>query len=481
MPDYVGILKRSISALPEDDPALRQAVYERARSALARQLTGIDPPLSADEIELQHQQLEDAIDEVESELAAEDGALAEGGAAAGPEPDELEEDHIEASADEEVEPHPMLMDEAAPAEGHAAAARPRPAVAQIEPADEPEAGPVAAHAAAAERRSRAPLIVMLALVALMVAGAAALAYTQWQTVETVYADLRGQLFGGAPTQQAAAPAEPQAGEPPAVAAVEPPAEPATPAQPKADDRLPVDPRTLEPAEESAPGEREMAARDPGEQATGTTSPPADLAVPDLPAFNRPAPPGDTADSPATGLVAQRAIYYEQGEEGSSGRASQGAIAWERVERPQEPPAITARIDLPERGASVTLTFTSNADPSLPASHLIEIELDGEESLGGPIQRVPALVLKPSEQARGQALAGAAVPVTDRLFWIALSDDPDQIGRNVSLLRDGSWFDMPIMFEDGQRALLTFEKGIPGDRVFETVLAEWSEARRTEQR
>ncbi|HEX2255290.1 MAG TPA: hypothetical protein VHG92_01085, partial [Afifellaceae bacterium] len=89
--------------------------------------------------------------------------------------------------------------------------------------------------------------------------------------------------------------------------------------------------------------------------------------------------------------------------------------------------------------------------------------------------------KPSEQARGQALAGAAVPVTERLFWIALSDDPDQVGRNISLLRDGSWFDMPIMFEDGQRALLTFEKGIPGDRVFETVLAEWSEARRTEQR
>jgi hypothetical protein len=481
MPDYVGILKRSISALPEDDPALRQAVYERARSALARQLTGIDPPLSADEIEAQHQQLEDAIEEVESELAAEDEAPAEEAAApTGPEPDELEEDRVEPSAEEEVVPHPAPMDESGPALRHASA-RPQPAVAQIEPAEEPEAGPVAAQPAAAERRSRAPLMVMLALVALMVAGAAALAYTQWPTVERVYADLRGQFFGETPTQEAAAPAEPQAEEPPAVAAVEPPAEPAAPAQPKADDRLPVDPRALEPAEESAPGEREMAARDPGEPATGTTSPPADLGVPDLPAFNRPAAPGDPGESPAAGLVAQRAIYYEQGEEGSSGRASQGAIAWERVERPQAPPAITARIDLPERGTTVTLTFTSNADPSLPASHLIEIELEGEESLGGPIQRVPALVLKPSEQARGQALAGAAVPVTDRLFWIALSDDPDQVGRNVSLLRDGSWFDMPIMFEDGQRALLTFEKGIPGDRVFETVLAEWSEARRTEQR
>ncbi len=46
-------------------------------------------------------------------------------------------------------------------------------------------------------------------------------------------------------------------------------------------------------------------------------------------------------------------------------------------------------------------------------------------------------------------------------------------RNVQLLREGSWFDIPILFSDQTRALLTFEKGIPGDKVFETVMASWT--------
>jgi len=464
MPDYVGILKRSIGALPDNDPALRQAVYERARSALARQLTGIDPPLSAEEIEVQHQHLEDAIQSVESELA--DGAAA----APAEEQEEAAEERDLTAAASPVPP-PIVRQAGRSDEVVAAPPQPPPADEEVEPAPDEEAEPA--------RPSRLPLMIMLALVALVLAGAAALAYTQWRTVETVYADLRDQIFGGQPAGQAETPAQ----EPPEVAAVEPPAaaeEPAPSVPPKSEERLPTDGNAAGPAEQ-APGESEQAAREPsGEDATGETGPSADLGVPNIPSFNRPAAPEGTGDNATAGLVAQRAIFYEQGEEGSSGRASQGAISWERIELPQEPPGITARVDLPEQGVTVTLTFTRNTDPALPASHLIEIDVEG--GLGGPIQRVPALVLKPSEQARGQALAGAAVPVTDRLFWIALSDDPDQVGRNLSLLRDGSWFDMPIMYEDGQRALLTFEKGIPGDRVFETVLAEWTEAQqRTEQR
>ena len=87
--------------------------------------------------------------------------------------------------------------------------------------------------------------------------------------------------------------------------------------------------------------------------------------------------------------------------------------------------------------------------------------------------MPALVIKQTEQARGQPLTGAAVPVTNELFWIALSDDQEQVTRNLQLLREGSWFDIPILYNDGTRALLTFEKGVPGDKIFETALAAWN--------
>jgi hypothetical protein len=477
MPDYVGILKRSISSLPESDPAMRQAVYERARSALARQLTGIDPPLSADDIEVQHQHLEDAIREVESELA-------------------VEEDSGEAPPQTDVEePAAVAAGEPDGAEGAKDEAPPR---------SEEEPQPAAAEEDEPARSSRAPMMIMLALIALILVGAAALAYTQWETVEAIYADLSEQVFGSRVAEVAETPAEP-AETPPATA--EPPsgpagptagapateAEPGSPVRPKSEDRLlsgpdaEDGPNAAQPSDgDAAEGQDQAALDSPGsgetDSATGAAPPSAAPGAPEIPAFDRPAAPDMTGDNESAGLVAQRAIFYEQGEEGSSGSASQGAVAWERVERPQQPPAIVAKLDLPEQNATVNITFTSNADPALPASHLIEVEVEGDAILGpGAIQRVPALVLKPSEQARGQALAGAAVPVTDRLFWIALSDDPEQIGRNLSLLRDGSWFDMPIMYESGERALLTFEKGIPGDRVFETVLAEWAEAEQQSQR
>ncbi|MBK1628709.1 hypothetical protein CKO34_16245, partial [Afifella marina] len=77
MPDYVAILKRSIASLPDDGPDMRQAVYDRARSALARQLTAVEPPLPPEDIEGHHAALEDAIAVVEEDFAAASAGVEE--------------------------------------------------------------------------------------------------------------------------------------------------------------------------------------------------------------------------------------------------------------------------------------------------------------------------------------------------------------------------------------------------------------------
>jgi hypothetical protein len=216
-----------------------------------------------------------------------------------------------------------------------------------------------------------------------------------------------------------------------------------------------------------------------------TSPATAMVAPEVsevPAANEetvvePAPilPGEQTaaleDPGGTSLVEQRAIYYYQGSQGTPGQASEGTATWVEITKDGRP-AIQATLRVPERSVLVSVTIYKNFDSALPASHLVEIQFSG--ALGAsPIQRVPALVLKPTEQARGQPLTGAAVPVTNELFWIALSDEDDFVKRNLQLLREGSWFDIPILFNDQTRALLTFEKGIPGDRVFETVLSSWT--------
>ncbi len=95
--------------------------------------------------------------------------------------------------------------------------------------------------------------------------------------------------------------------------------------------------------------------------------------------------------------------------------------------------------------------------------------------GFPRQRVrsvPRLVMKPTEEARGQPLVGASAKVADGFFWIALSSIDADVKSNLGLLKDRDWIDLPFVYETGQRAILTFEKGTPGQRVFEKALAAW---------
>jgi hypothetical protein len=67
MVDYYKIVQRSVAALNPDTEATRQALYERARAALAKQLCLKTPPLPNDRIRAELAALEDAIKQVESE------------------------------------------------------------------------------------------------------------------------------------------------------------------------------------------------------------------------------------------------------------------------------------------------------------------------------------------------------------------------------------------------------------------------------
>jgi hypothetical protein len=420
---------------------MREAVYQRARAALARQLTAVDPPLPTREIEAQHQQLEHAIGAIEQDYA--------------PPPVE--------------EPPPRPPEAPRPENGagsylrseNGAAKAPAPRAAPPPPQPEPdydlpreeaddydsETGPDYED----EEPSRAPALIVLAVLAVLVIGGGALLYSQRDTL----AGLVGMSSEPQQAEVVPAPSEPQPAE---AAAGELPA-----ADPLAELAAEADKRPDRLANGEAAGQADVAQVQP---------PPA------IPEAQPPAPPAQTpAAAPPAGqsVVAQRAIYYEQGSDGAPGAAFQGTVSWSEVPRDGNTRAIQAVLQVPEQNVTVTVSISKNVDQSLPASHLVEVEFSGQGTLSDTaVERVPALVLKPNEQARGQPLSGAAVPVTENLFWIALSSEDEQVQRNISLLREGSWFDLPILFADGKRALLTFEKGIPGDKVFETVIASWTQ-------
>jgi hypothetical protein len=436
MPDYASILRRSVSALPDPTPEMREAVYQRARAALARQLTAVDPPLSSHEIETQHQELEDAVARLEAEFAPQ-----------APPPPPPPEPAYEPPKDE------FVFTPQAPSPEPVPPPPPRP-TAPVPPVRDDIAEDIADEFEAddededdydddEDRASRTPALIGLLVVVLVIVGIGGYAYSQRDAVLGLFG------LGSDETMQASPAAEvtPQddgAGD-------------------KIADRLTNGPESPPEAQES--NDSVMIVPNPPEAAEETTTP-TEAVEPEGGQLAA-AETGDVG----TSLVGQRAIYYYQGAEGQAGEALDGTVSWAEITKDGQP-AIRATISIPENEVQVTVTIYKNYDDTLPASQMVEIQFSGSLS-DSPIQRVPALVLKQTEQARGQPLAGAAVPVTNELFWIALSDDDEQAARNVQLLKEGSWFDVPILFSDQTRALFTFEKGIPGDKVFNTVMASWT--------
>ena len=138
-------------------------------------------------------------------------------------------------------------------------------------------------------------------------------------------------------------------------------------------------------------------------------------------------------------------------------------------------AIKADLKIPERRMNITLSIRHNIDKTLLASHTIEImfNLPADFPFGG-ISNVPGILMKQSEQTRGSPLAGLAVKVTSGFFLIGLSATDSDMQRNLELLKERGWFDIPIVYNNGRRAILAIEKGTPGERAFEDVFKAWGQ-------
>jgi hypothetical protein len=81
-------------------------------------------------------------------------------------------------------------------------------------------------------------------------------------------------------------------------------------------------------------------------------------------------------------------------------------------------------------------------------------------------------MKSNEQARGTPLAGQVVTVTDGFFLLGLSNIGDELTRNLQLLKERSWFDVPLIYNNRRRAIIAIEKGSPGERAFNDAFAVW---------
>lgn len=449
MADYHPLIARAVAGLENSTSENRRALYERARTALVAQLRGVNPPLEEAEITRERLALEEAIRQVEAEavrrampemptkpigeeppslrdqalrnfretMAEVEGQQPEPSPAHYFEPPASEPPPEEPSlyAPHHGAPHPSPYEAKTEAEPE----EPLPRAVKREPKPEeplPESWPPSP----AEQYDDddvytrpAPNWGRIAVIAAVVIGilcVVGIGYWQRGAISSMFAGLRST--SPAPvSQQQQQPSQPTG-------------------QPKITDRI------------------------GGDQA-------------------------GTANAPAA-AVAQKVVLYDEDPNDPQGKRYVGSAIW-RTETvspgPGQPPelAIRADVEIPERHLRMVWSLRRNSDKALPASHTIEImfTLPADFAEGG-IGNVPGVLMKQNEQARGSPLAGLAVKVTNGYFLIGLSAVDIDVQRNIQLLKGRDWFDIPIVYTSGKRAILAVEKGTPGSRAFEEAFRAWGQ-------
>ena len=436
MADYYPLIARAVSGLDKNTGENRRALYDRARAALVSQLRGVQPALDETDITRERLALEEAIRKVEAEAAKRPRAEIQDAEAAEPSlRDRGLRDFRETVA--EVEGLGQATAEAkraAQATYEAMPAEPEPHYFEPEPAPNRRRSPSRTHieetpphsggyapqtpAPAAyddeddyTRRPQRSYRGIIRLVVLLLVLAGIAGAAYWQR-QAITSMVAS--FRSQPTPKPKDASQPAA-------------------RPKIADRI-------------------------GQ--SGQAAP-------------------DSANAPAA-AVAQKVVLYDEDPNDPQGKRYVGSALW-RTETVSPGPglapelAVRADIEIPERKLRMTWSLRRNTDKALPASHTIEIlfTLPADFPEGG-IGNVPGVLMKQNEQARGVPLAGLAVKVTNGYFLIGLSAVDVDLQRNVQLLKERDWFDIPVVYTSGKRAILAMEKGTPGTRAFEEAFRAWGQ-------
>ncbi|MBN9334223.1 hypothetical protein [Devosia sp.] len=328
-------------------------------------------------------------------------------------------------------------------------------------------------AAESERRSGAGMTIFLIVFALLLVGAGGAGFWAWREG---YVDL-DQMFGRAQpaitetaeaplptTPTLDAPAAPDTTTGPGNTATTTPSEPTTAIQGiDLDERLDATPEAVTPNGTEAVLPSINGAEKTEERLSG-----ADTSI--AAAANDPANSVDPAV-----LAGSQSLLLEASADGRTGAVPfSGTVDWRKSEDEIGLPTLVGEASIPARNLNVSLTIRKNSDPSLPASHLMEVNFKVNDTfVGGSISSLPGVLLKNEELVPGTPLVGASARVMGNSFLFALSASPADETANAQLLESRRWLDLAIVYGTGRNAILTLEKDAEAQALFKEVFAAWA--------
>jgi hypothetical protein len=341
---------------------------------------------------------------------------------------------------------------------------------------EPDASGFAA-AAATNPRSGAGVTIFLIVFAVLLIGASGAGFWAWREG---YIDL-DQMFGQSqpvtetaditpsttPTLDPAQPEEALPPEGPSITATAPDPAPAPTIETlQPEERLAPTPEPATP--EPAPSNVLPDISPSSDPKTEERLPGQDPAVADV------ADPAASVD-PAV-LAGSQSLLLEASADGRTGAVPfSGTIEWTRGEDELGLPTIIGSASIPARNLGVQIIIRKNSDPSLPASHLMEVNFDVSDTfIGGTIANLPGVLLKSEELVPGTPLVGASARVVGNSFLFALSASAEDLATNTDLLQSRQWMDLAVVYGTGRNAIITLEKDAPAQTMFNEVFTAWAQ-------
>jgi len=177
------------------------------------------------------------------------------------------------------------------------------------------------------------------------------------------------------------------------------------------------------------------------------------------------------------VAGSQSLLLEAADNGQTGATPfSGTVDWSKGVDELGQPTLVGKASIPARNLSVDILIRKNADPSLPASHLMEINFSVADTfVGGSIAGLPGVLLKNEELVQGAPLVGASARVVGNSFLFALSAAQEDATANVNLLTSRKWMDLALIYASGKRAIITLEKDDKAQQLFADVFAAWGKA------
>ncbi len=156
--------------------------------------------------------------------------------------------------------------------------------------------------------------------------------------------------------------------------------------------------------------------------------------------------------------------------------SLGSTTWSLIPPvPNQPAtvAVKAEADIPDLKMHATMTLRKNTDPTLQATHTIDLKFafaDGAPITGFKDVGLPQM--RKEDSTAAEALTSVKVKISDTYFLIALAKGEADTARNLDLMKTRSWFDFPLLLNDDRIAKIVFQKSPEGQAMLDKAFEAW---------